>query len=231
MEKRTKQDHKNYTVTVESDGSFRSFDVQPGQYTLGGELRKADERGNADYKEPIVAEIKHTFTVDDITEENQDIPIELGTIEFTTVKRLEPNQPVPDFRVQSLDGGTLSLAGLRGKYVLLTFYLITGQEGLNDDIANLKRIQDDFTDDERFVMVGITQGGIPLLEELVEKFLDEQGLRWKQGIIDGSNYDLMETFKIRTWPHSLLISPDGVLLANGFKGEKLYNAVANTLSK
>ena len=234
VEKRARDmyiDQRNFNVMVESDGSFKIVDVRPGQYVLSGELRKADKRGWANYKEPIVAEIKHKFDVGDITEENQDIRVELGTVEFSHAAKLEPNRPVTDFSVRLLNDGTLNLADLRGKYVLLTFYLITAQESLNDDMANLKRIQDDFSDDERFVMVGLAHGGMTFVEELTKKFLVENSLTWQQGILDGSNYDLMETFKIRTWPHSLLISPDGVLLADGLKGEKLYEAVVKTLSK
>jgi len=224
-------ENRNYNVIVEPDGSFRILDVLPGEYTLAGELRKADERGQPNYKESIVAEIKHTFTVGDITEENQDIPVELGTVEFFPAAKLEPNKPVPDFNVRSLNGGTLNLTDFRGKYLLLTFYMITGEESLNEDMADLKRIQDDFAGDKRFEMMGLTKGEMPLYVYLAKKFLAEQGLTWQQGFIDGSNYELIQTFKIQNWPHSLLIDPKGVLLANGLKGEKLYEAVAKALAK
>jgi len=220
-----------YNVIVESDGSFRILDVRPGEYTLAGGLRKADARGYADYKEPVAAEIRHTFTVGELTEENQDIPVDLGMVEFVPVAKLELNEPIPDFDVRSLAGGRLSSGDWRGKYVLLTFYMIAGQDDVKKDMATLKRIQDDFAGDERFEMIGLTQGGIPLLEELTKKFLAEQRLTWQQGIIDGSNYELVQTFKIRNQPHSLLINPNGVLLANGLEGEELYEAVAEALAE
>ena len=221
----------NYNVIVESDGSFRILDVRPGEYTLAGELRKVDARGNADYKEPVAAEIGRTFTVGELTEENQDIPVELGIVEFLPVAKLELNEPIPDFNVRSLEGGRLSPADLRGKYVLLTFYMVAGKDDLKKDMATLKRIQDDFASDERFEMTGLTQGGIPLMEDLIKKFLAEQRLTWQQGIIDGANYELIQTFRIRSQPHSLLIDPNGVLLANGLKGEELYEAVAKALTE
>ncbi|HUT30071.1 MAG TPA: sigma-70 family RNA polymerase sigma factor [Sedimentisphaerales bacterium] len=223
----------NYNAIVESDGSFRILDVRPGEYTLAGALRKVDARGYADYKEPVAAEIRQTFTVADLTEENQDIPVELGIVEFLPVAKLELNEPVPDFDVRSLEGGRLSPADLRGKYVLLTFYMVmvAGQHSLNEEMENLRRIQDDFAGHERFEMVGLTQGGIPLIEDLIKKFLAEQRLTWRQGIIDGSNYELMQTFKIQSPLHSLLIDPNGVLLANGLKGEELYEAVAKALTE
>ncbi|MDO8303841.1 MAG: redoxin domain-containing protein, partial [Sedimentisphaerales bacterium] len=220
-----------YNVIAESDGNFRILDVLPGEYMLSSQLRKSDTRGYPDYKVPILAELKHTFTVGDITEENQDIAIELGAIEFSPVAKLEPNKPLPGFSARAIDGGKLNLTNFRGKYLLLTFYMITGEEHLKEDMASLKRIQDDFASNERFAMMGLTMGGMPLTEELTKKFLAEQGLTWRQGIIDGSNYELTQTFKIQNWPHSFLIDPNGVLLSNGLKGEELYKAVAKALTR
>jgi hypothetical protein len=222
-----------YNAIVESDGSFRILDVRPGEYTLAGELRRADSRGNADYKEPVAAEIRRTFTVGELTEENQDIPVELGVVEFLPVAKLELNEPIPDFSARSPEGRRLTPADSRGRYVLLTFYMVmvAGQDSVNKDMAILKRIQDDFAGDERFEMMGLTQGGIPLMEDLIKKFLAEHKLEWQQGIIDGSNYELMQTFRIRNQLHSLLIDPNGVLLANGLEGEELYEAVAKALTE
>ncbi|MHC4186869.1 MAG: TlpA family protein disulfide reductase, partial [Planctomycetota bacterium] len=176
-----------------------------------------------------VAEVKYTFTVDDITEENQDVPVELGTVEFDAVARLDVNEAVPDFSVRSLDGGQMNLVDFRGKYVLLTFYVVSGPETLNEEMAVLKRIQDDFSGDARFVMVGLTHGGFVLHEELAKKFIAEQELRWQHGFLDSSNYELMQTYKIQHWPQSLLIDPNGILLSNGLKGDELYDAVDRAL--
>jgi len=234
VKKRTKElqpEIIHYGVIVESDGSFRIFDVLPGEYIFSVALRQADSRGNPDYQKPIVAEIKHKFTVGDITEENENIAVDLGRVEFFEPAKFEPNQPVPDFSVRSLEGGTLSLGDFRGKYVLLTFYMITGQENMNEEWANLREIQDDFAGDERFVMVGLTTGGMPLYEELAKKFIAEQGLTWEQGILDGSNYELVEIYKVRNFPHSFLIDRNGLLIVDDLKGDELYEAVAEALAE
>jgi len=222
---------RSHHFLVEDDGSFKILDVLPGEYELSAQLRKPDEHGYPDHRKPVVAEIKHKFTVADITEENQDIPIELGTIEFSKAAGLEVNEPAPDFSVRTLDGGTLSLADLRGKYVLLTFYMLSGSEGQAADFVPLKQIQDDFAKDERFEMVGLTYGGMPLYDELFGKFLSEQGLTWRQGMLDASSYELIQTYKIRSWPDSFLIDPNGILLEKDLKGEKAYQAVADALKE
>ena len=220
---------RHYNPMVEPDGSFQILGVLPGEYTLNAGLRKVDKNGYPDYREPVIAEIKYKFIVDDITEDNQDIPIGLGTIEFTKPPTLELNEPVPDFNVRSLDSNKLSLAAFRGKYLLLTFYHVAGTE---EEIANLKRIQDDFSDDKRFEIMGVSHGGwLRLGDELIEKFIAEQGLTWHQGIIDTDNREILEAYHIQNWPQSLLIGPDGTLLANGLKGEELYAAVAEALAQ
>jgi len=234
IEKRAKElqlQTAQYSAIIEPDGKFNTPDVLPGEYVLTSTLRKPDKWGNADYNEPIVAEIKHTFIVDDITEENQNIPVDLGTIEFTAPAKLQINAPVPDFSVRSFNGGTLKLADFQGKYLLLTFYTITDDESSNKDMANLKQIQDDFAGDNRFEMMGITHGGLPLFEELAKKFLAEQKLSWQQGFLQGSNYELTNTYQIKTRPSSFLIDPNGLLLAVGLKGDQLYQAVADALAE
>jgi hypothetical protein len=40
----------------------------------------------------------------------------------------------------------------------------------------------------------------------------------------------MQTLQIQSWPHSLLIAPDGTLIVNGLKGDELYQAVADALA-
>lgn len=68
------------------------------------------------------------------------------------------------------------------------------------------------------------------VEKLVKKYLAENELTWKQGLIDGSSYELMKTYKIQSGPHSLLIAPDGTLIVNGLKGDELYEAVSDALA-
>jgi RNA polymerase sigma factor (sigma-70 family) len=221
---------QNYDTITEADGSFKVLDVLPGEYTLTSQLRKVDKNGNENYREPIVAELQYTFTVDEITEENQDIPIQLGVLEYAAASvPMEIHKPFADFSVSALGGGKLKPSDFRGQHLLLVVYSVTGGESLNDEMKAVRQIQDRFAGDERLVMMGLTMGGIPLMEDMVKKFMAEQGLTWKQGIIDGDSYEMMQDLKIQGQFTGFLIGPDGVLLAYSTKGQELYDAVAKAM--
>jgi hypothetical protein len=98
-------------------------------------------------------------------------------------------------------------------------------------MANLKQIQDDFAGDKRFAMMGLAHGGLPFFEKLAQKFLAEHGLSWQQGFLEGGNQEFTQTYQVQTWPQSFLIDPNGLLLANGLKGDQLYQAVADALAE
>ncbi len=223
--------HKNYNVLVENDGTFKVIDVLPGRYTLSANLRRPDRHGHSDYTKPIVAEIEYDFVVEDLTEENQNETVELGKLPLKKAEILEPNNPAPDFNIPALDGGTLRLSDFRGQYLLLTFFIPDDQGPFLTEMENLKNIQDDLSQDERFEMVGLTSSQMPLFKEILRKFLDEWQLTWQQGLLESMNYKLMQKYQINSWPHSLLIDPNGILLIKGLKGDELYDFVSDTLSK
>ena len=169
--------------------------------------------------------------MDEVTEQNQDIPIEVGTIEFLPLAELEPGRRVPDFSLYTAGGKTQQLSDFYGKYLLLTFYSVTSEdENPDDNFAYLKRIQDDFTGIGDFEMLDFTFGGFPLLETMAETYLSGYGVKVKQGFIDGRNYELMKTFNPQNWPRGVLMAPDGTLIAVGLKGDELYEIVSQSLA-
>jgi len=112
---------------------------------------------------------------------------------------------------------------------LLTFFAITGDDASNQQMVTIRRIQNDFAADGRLAMMGLTHGGMLLVDELVKKFMVEQGLTWQQGFINNSNMELIQKFRIQGPFHAFLIGPDGTLLANGLTGQELYDAVAKAM--
>ncbi len=230
MEELGMNESRRYNCMVETDGRFTIVDMLPGEYILSGPLRKANSQGDPDYQAPVAAEIHHSFAVDDLTEENQDIPIELGVVEFLPpAGDLEPGQMVPGFTVYSADDDVITLGDYSGKYLLLTFYTTASESGA-EEMENLKRIQDDFAGHPQFEMLGITVAGFPLLEKLAQKYLDEFGLTWQQGFIDSRNYEMMKTYKFEGSACTIFIAPDGTLIAAGLKGDALYDAVLSACS-
>jgi hypothetical protein len=152
-----------------------------------------------------------------------------GSAELTVIlrkrpKRPEVGKPAPAFSVKTLDGRELNLAGLRGKTVLLHFaYPVHGLQGL----PTLKRIHDRFGQDGRFVMLGLNLGNDPAE---VERILEANGITWPQAVLRDRGYDpIVLDYNARPPYPTILIGPDGKLIAKDLKGEPLEKAVAETI--
>jgi hypothetical protein len=153
-----------------------------------------------------------------------------GSAELTLILRKKPKppevgQPAPAFAVKTLDGGELSLAGLRGKTVLLHFaYPVLGLQGL----PTLKRIHDRFARDGRFVMLGLNLGNDPAD---VERIIKANDITWPQAVLRDRGSDPI-VLDYNAWPSypTFLIDPDGKLIAKDLQGEPLEKAVAEALA-
>jgi hypothetical protein len=153
-----------------------------------------------------------------------------GSAELTLVLRKKPKppevgKPAPAFAVKTLDGRELSLAGLRGKVVLLHFgYPIHGIEGL----PTLKKIQELFGRDERFTMLGLNLGSEPAD---VERIIKASDMTWPQAVLRDRGADpIVLDYNVGPPYPTFLIGPDGNLIARDLKGEPLEKAVAEALT-
>jgi hypothetical protein len=95
----------------------------------------------------------------------------------------EVGKPAPAFAVKTLDGRDLSLAGLRGKVILLHFgYPVHGLQGL----PTLKKIHELFGRDERFAMLGLNLGSEPAD---VERIIKASDITWPQAVLPDRGAD------------------------------------------
>lgn len=141
-------------------------------------------------------------------------------------KPLEVGTSAPSFSVKTLDGRELSLAGLRGKTVLIHFWgRLRGLEGL----PFLKDIFDRFGKDERFVMLGLCLADNPAQ---VQRVITANGVTWPQAILPDRGRDSV-VVDYGAWPppKAFLIGPDGKLIAREFQRESMVKAVAEALGR
>ena len=149
-----------------------------------------------------------------------------GSAELTLVLRKKPKPPevgnlAPPFAVKTIDGRVLSLAGLRGKVVLLHFgYPVHGLQGLPPHT----RIHDRFGRDQRFAMIGLNLGSD---SADVERIIKANDMTWPQAVLrDRGNDPIVLDYNAR-WPYpTFLVGPDGNLIARGLQGEPLEKTVA-----
>ncbi len=206
-------DRTNYGILFrrQADGRYRSEGIKPDQEYR---LRVRDRRDA--YVPRQLPRVK--------------VP-EGGVTELTVSLRKrqeppEPGRPAPAFSVNTLDGRTLSLDGLRGKTVLLHFW--APNRGLGGAAA-LKAVHDRFGRDRSFAMIGLCLSDDPAE---AAKLAESSGLTWPQAVLRDENQDATVTDYRAYEPNiAFLIGPDRKLIAKVVAGPALEQAVANAVSR
>jgi protocatechuate 3,4-dioxygenase beta subunit len=149
-------------------------------------------------------------------------------VRLTLVMRKAPKPPAvgtpaPAFTVPLLGGRSLSLGELRGKFVLVHFWLPVFLRERNQ-IEPLRAVHDRFGKDDRLVVLGFCLANNP---EGVARVIRAQRITWPQTVLRDGFYDPIA----QNYPQTgaLLIGPDGRVVARDLTGEKIGEAVARAL--
>ena len=135
-------------------------------------------------------------------------------------KYVKAGDPAPDFDVTTLEGKTLRLKDLRGKFVLLDFWA-TWCPPCVASIPELQAVYEQFKDDKRFVMIGLSLDDD---KDVLGKFLKDNKLSWPQVQLgQRRNSDLCLQYGVTGAPSYVLIGPDGMIL----KGKMDFHGVSN----
>jgi peroxiredoxin len=134
-------------------------------------------------------------------------------------------QSAPDFTQAQPDGTPLSLSSLRGKLVLIDFWA-SWCGPCRAENPNVVRIYDRFKDR------GIEILGVSLDENRAAWLgaIEEDGLTWKHvSDLKGWSNAVAQQYAVRSIPHTVLVGPDGVILAKNLRGEALEQKIAEVL--
>jgi len=210
-------------VPVSGDGSFRFPDVPPGQYVASVSLPKP---APADGERTDFGSLEVAFEVPPRETGRPADVIDLGEVGSIVEYALDVGAPVPGFAAHLIDGTPVSLDSYAGKVLLVDVWATWCGPCLGET-PFLKKLHDEFGDDERFAMLGVS---LDSSKDDLTQYIDREKIPWPQiycGEVPG--LDLPLTWGVDGIPAIFLIGPDGRLLAQHLRGEAIAIAVRQVL--
>lgn len=223
--------NRHYSAAVENDGTFFAEGVEEGKYKMNVKLLALGEHDNPDYSQ-VLGEATIEFEVPKMPNGCSDDPLDIGVVQLEKQLKLEPGMPVPDLTFEYENGAKSSLAQKRGKYVVLVHDSVYGQPGQSSTTQLYRDLQDAFAGNENLEMVHmmLTQSSNPLMEILIPKYIEENGIDWPVAMIETMDHETM-----RKWQYmrdkTYIIDPQGRLVVSGLERQELFDKVASLVAK
>jgi hypothetical protein len=221
------------TVGLAPDGTFRIDDVVPGDYRLAIRVNgKAQLHVTSTYGiDPgPFGRIVHTFTVPPIPGGRSDEPLDLGVMRLRPRSALKVGAPAPAFEVTTVDGRRLAVPGdFKGKFLLIDFGTTwDSQAGI--EITRLNDVNQKFRKDPRFAMLSLTFAAD---HPATRKFVTDKGEPWQQAIVGPLSNPISLAYAVddENVPVTILIGPDGNVVAKDLWYDKIAKAVGEALGR
>jgi len=197
--------HK-YFVKLNNDGTFHIEGVPPGKYQLV--LRVYDAPAiTGCLINPVATAL---VNVDVPKASQQDNILDIGNVVVDLCAILKDGDPAPPFKVNTLDGKTMTLQDYRGKVVLLAFWA-TWCGPCIAELPTLKTIHADLAEDDRFEMISLSLDGSI---DPVRRLVYQRQLDWIQGHLGNwSQTELPSQYAVSYLPAVFIIGPDGKIIS------------------
>lgn len=174
----------------------------------------------SDYETELLAyadKIKSNF--------NQNKAVTDFLVRMAKLKSVQVGQVAPDFTMNTIDGKTVKLSDLRGKYVMIDFWAswCVPCRAENPNVVNMYKKYKD----KNFTILGIS--------------LDKDPVAWKQAVIaDGltwthaselKDFDspTVRAYQVEGIPANFILDPKGKIVAKSLRGADLEAFLAKTL--
>jgi thiol-disulfide isomerase/thioredoxin len=213
-------DVKGKKLTVQYIYDFLNKRVDPLLGTLGVDAN-GDGEIDMDPMSPEAMMVKGEaaiFRVDNLYLSTKKLDLEKNLIvlkeqsakDYQRVE-LSMGNVVPDFNFVDLNGKKRKFSEFRGKYVLLDIWGFWCPACL-DELPYLKSAYEKFQS-RNFEIVGLNTD--EYAPEMVKKSVDQNGMKWTHASRESIISLLGERMMIRSFPTTMLISPEGKILSRG----------------
>jgi len=133
----------------------------------------------------------------------------------------------PEFSIPQPDGKTLTLSDYKGKYVLLDFWASWCGPCLRD-APHMRKIQETYGE-KNFTLLGVS---LDTKKGKWKSAIARYELDWPHGSdLGGWDSQVAKTYGVTSIPHTVLISPEGEILAIGLRGEQLDKKLKRELGQ
>jgi thiol-disulfide isomerase/thioredoxin len=134
------------------------------------------------------------------------------------------DQAAPEVEGADITGGTVSLASLEGKVVLIDFWATNCPPCL-EEMPNLKQIYADYHD-KGFEIIGISLDEDP---SIVEQFTTRAKIEWPMIVERGTVESLRASYFVPTIPSLFIVDQSGKLHQFDVRGKDLRSVIAKLL--
>ncbi|MDZ7742804.1 MAG: TlpA disulfide reductase family protein [Bacteroidota bacterium] len=145
---------------------------------------------------------------------------------LAVLKRVDIGQPIVDFTMEDTAGNPVKLSAQTGKDYLLVDFWASWCAPCRQENPNIVAIYQDYKDK------GFSVFGVSLDKDRDKwiKAIHDDNLSWDHvSDLVGWQNKAAQLYGVRSIPHSVLVDPEGIIIARNLRGEELREKVAELL--
>ncbi len=220
---RSKTFQRRFVPEITDDGEFTFASLAGGTYEFVINYHAPLGENVSCGRGVLEAVAISRFTVPD----KGSSTIRVSDIRLRLLTYPEVGDPAPLFEAKTFAGGTIKLADLRGKVVLLDFWA-TWCKPCVAQLPHVQQLYETFRDDDRFALIGMS------LDWDIEKarsFLAGRQLTWPQVCLgDMDTSPIVKQYGVGSIPTMVLIDAEGRIAALDVPIDQLQEHIRRTLA-